>query len=237
VAVLGHRRDSRARVAAAITPSVALALETQVLLDQAQHLVDDVNRSRADAARSTDAARRALERDLHDGAQQRLLVAGMTLGEAADRAADGGERYRAAAADLAEALHELRRIGRGDAAAVAELGLADAATALAGRSPVAVASVVGQCGAASHECWPVGTATAAYRLLVQTVSAAASSGGSGVEFAARCLGPGRGREVEITHDGRARTEREIDRDRVLAAGGAVQFGGEPPRQVATAWLP
>jgi hypothetical protein len=238
VAVIRHRPDRVERVAAAVTPSVALALETQVLLDQARWLVAEVDDSRARAAHSTDGARRALERNLHDGAQQHLLVVGMALADAADREVDGdGGRYRAAAADLTDALRELRRIGRGDAATIAELGLTDAATALAGRAPVPISSRVEMCAATAHMCWPTTTATAAYRLLVSTVAEAVRGGATVVEFAARCLGPNGGRLVTIQHDGSADANRAIDRDRVLAAGGRVEFIERPGQRNVEAWLP
>ena len=238
VAVIRHRPDRGERVAAAVTPSVALALETQVLLEQARGLVAEVDDSRARAAHSTDGARRALERNLHDGAQQRLLVVGMALADAADREVDGdGGRYRAAAADLANALRELRRIGRGDAATIAELGLTDATTALAGRAHVPISSRVETCAATAHLCWPTTTATATYRLLVSTVAEAVRGGATVVEFTAHCLGPDRGRHVTIQHDGGADADRAIDRDRVLAAGGRVEFIERPGQRNVEAWLP
>jgi hypothetical protein len=58
-----------------------------------------------------------------------------------------------------------------------------------------------------------------------------------VEFTAHCLGPNGGRHVTIQHDGGADADRAIDRDRVLAAGGRVEFIERPGQRNVEAWLP
>src|SRR4051795_5329870 len=65
-----------------------------------------------------DAARRRLERDLHDGAQQRLVTVAMELGRVVRLAANAGAAEVAARADdvrrqLLEATAELREMARG----------------------------------------------------------------------------------------------------------------------------
>ncbi len=98
-------------------------------------------------ARSVDAAveeRRRIERDLHDGAQQRLVRLGMDLGLALDKFDDDpagardlvGEAHR----EAQRAIVELRDLVRGFHPAVLEdRGLDAALSALAARSPVPVA--------------------------------------------------------------------------------------------------
>ena len=89
-----------------------------------------------------DAERRRLERDLHDGAQQRLVSLGLQLGLAGRAAGPGpgGEPLLAGARDeLAASLKELRDIARGLHPAVLSCGgLGAALEALATRAPVPV---------------------------------------------------------------------------------------------------
>ena len=89
-----------------------------------------------------DAERRRLERDLHDGAQQRLVALGLQLGLLATRLAPESEASRllaGARAELAASLKELREIARGLHPAVLSCGgLGAALEALATRAPVPV---------------------------------------------------------------------------------------------------
>jgi signal transduction histidine kinase len=90
---------------------------------------------------AADAARRQLERDLHDGAQQRLVLASLTLRRAALEArGTPAESLVAEALDqLQEGLAELRELARGiHPAVLSEHGLAPALEALAARAPVEV---------------------------------------------------------------------------------------------------
>jgi len=91
---------------------------------------------------AADAERRRIERDLHDGAQQRLVALAMTLGRA--KAASDPELARALVAEAhgeaKEAIVELRNLARGIHPAVpTDRGLDAAVSALAARSPVPVA--------------------------------------------------------------------------------------------------
>jgi PAS domain S-box-containing protein len=98
--------------------------------------------SRLRIVEAADAARRRIERDLHDGAQQRLVLASLQLRALLSRA---GELDADLAAMLGEALEEidgatseLRELARGiHPAVLTEGGLKPALRALAGRSPVA----------------------------------------------------------------------------------------------------
>jgi signal transduction histidine kinase len=99
--------------------------------------------SRVRIVTAADEARRRIERDLHDGAQQRLITLGLELRDiqAAVPAESGGlaKRLDELAADMAAALEELREIGRGiHPAVLAHGGLRPALAALAGRCPVPV---------------------------------------------------------------------------------------------------
>jgi PAS domain S-box-containing protein len=94
--------------------------------------------SRARIVQAGDAERRRLERNLHDGAQQRLVSLSLTLRLAARRHGDDPELLRAGD-ELAQALEELRELARGiHPAVLTEYGLEAAVQALAARAPLPV---------------------------------------------------------------------------------------------------
>jgi PAS domain S-box-containing protein len=104
--------------------------------------IAELEASRARIIAAGDAARRRIERDLHDGAQQRLLVASIRL-RAAERALaqDGDARpmLEAARAELDAGLAELRELARGIHPALLTIrGLIPAVEALVIRSTVPV---------------------------------------------------------------------------------------------------
>jgi signal transduction histidine kinase len=104
--------------------------------------VDTLEETRAGMVAAADAERRRIERDLHDGAQQRLVSLAMTLGRA-KVAEDPGHTRRLldeAHGEAKEALIELRNLARGiHPAVLTDLGLDAAVSALAARCPVPVA--------------------------------------------------------------------------------------------------
>ena len=103
--------------------------------------VDDLRDARARIIAAGDAERRRIERDLHDGAQQRLVALSLTLGMAESRLTSDPA---AAAALIAEArkesqlaMKELRDLASGlHPALLSERGLGPALEALASRAPV-----------------------------------------------------------------------------------------------------
>ena len=103
-----------------------------------------LNASRARIVAAADAARRQVERDLHDGAQQRLIVLGLRLRAAQAAVApdqiDLETELSEAISDLLEVSNELQEISRGiHPAILSQGGLAPALDTLAIRSPVPVA--------------------------------------------------------------------------------------------------
>jgi signal transduction histidine kinase len=99
--------------------------------------------SRVRIVTAADEARRRIERDLHDGAQQRLVTLALQLREiraaVPPGAGDLARRLDGVATGLDDALEELREIARGiHPAALADGGLRPALKALARRSPVPV---------------------------------------------------------------------------------------------------
>jgi signal transduction histidine kinase len=99
--------------------------------------------SRAELVEVSDAERRRFERNLHDGAQQRLVSVALQLGMAGAKLdGDPGtarEALSAAQDDLARGLEELRELGRGlHPVLLTERGLGAALDALLTRTPVPV---------------------------------------------------------------------------------------------------
>jgi signal transduction histidine kinase len=131
IAIITHESDA-ARVRAALTPAVLTVLETRHLLDRADRELSALTDSRREVVRRGDEARRTLERDLHDGAQQRLIVLGMTL--ASLRIADDDparSSIDAAIQEATQALAQLRMIARGAVPALLdELGLGEAVASM-----------------------------------------------------------------------------------------------------------
>src|SRR4051794_6569366 len=101
---------------------------------------EELRASRARIVAAADAARRRLERDLHDGAQQHLVGLALTLRLARRKVADDGEAAELldeAIEDLAAATHELRELARGlHPAVLTEGGLEPALRGLARRATV-----------------------------------------------------------------------------------------------------
>ena len=99
--------------------------------------------SRVAAGDSAEAERRRIERDLHDGAQQRLIAAAMDLGVARERLvtdpAAGQELVASAHDEVKAALRELRDLVRGIHPVILEdRGLDAALSAVVARNPVPV---------------------------------------------------------------------------------------------------
>jgi signal transduction histidine kinase len=120
--------------------------ENQRLRAQAERLQARTDHLQASRARGVDAAeaeRRRIERDLHDGAQQRLLAVAMDIGRARTKLDSDPEGARAlieqAHTGTREAIGELRDLARGIYPAIlTDRGLDSALSSLAGRAPVPV---------------------------------------------------------------------------------------------------
>ncbi|MDO8152099.1 sensor histidine kinase [Isoptericola sp. b408] len=140
-AMLGVSPAAEARTAQRAAEAEARAAETDAAT--ARQRAVELTATRAAALEAADAERRRIERDLHDGAQQRLVALGVALGSAR-RAADRDPSAAVAAVEHAhlevkETLAELRDLVRGiHPAVLADRGLDDALSALAARSPVPV---------------------------------------------------------------------------------------------------
>jgi PAS domain S-box-containing protein len=104
---------------------------------------EEIRASRARIVEAGDAERRRLERNLHDGAQQRLvalaLALRMALAQIHSKPEAATEILTAASEELAHAVTELRELARGiHPAVLTDRGLGAALEALAGRAPTPV---------------------------------------------------------------------------------------------------
>ena len=123
--------------------AAGLALENERLEAELRARVDELQRSRERLIEVGLAERRSLERNLHDGAQQRLVALALSLRLARDRIADdpAGARELLAEAmvELESATSELRELARGiHPAVLSDRGLPAAIRTLTGRAPVPV---------------------------------------------------------------------------------------------------
>jgi PAS domain S-box-containing protein len=185
----------------------------------------ELRASRARIVEAADAARRRLERDLHDGAQQRLVELGLDLRMARARLDDDPEQAHellgAALGDLDDATRELRELARGiHPAALTEGGLRPALEALAARSsvPARLVAVPSERFAAAVE------ATAYFTVAEGLTNAARYAGAQRVEIEATRL-DGRLR-VEVRDDGRGGADPAVGSGLRGLADRAAALDGE-----------
>ena len=122
--------------------AATLALENERLAAEVRARYDDLQAASARLVAAGDAARRRIERDLHDGAQQRLVSLSVTLNLARKNAEPGSRTATlldSAMAELTAGLAELRELARGiHPAVLTERGLDPALQGLAARAPLPV---------------------------------------------------------------------------------------------------
>jgi signal transduction histidine kinase len=121
--------------------AAGLALENARLHAEILLQLEEVRASRARIVEAADSERIRIERDLHDGAQQRLLALSMALRETHRKIGGDGTAARAsldaALGELSSALSELRELARGVYPAIlSEDGLGPALESLARRAVV-----------------------------------------------------------------------------------------------------
>ncbi len=128
---------------AAVGTTAAFALENERLDAELRCRLEDLHASRARLVEAGVAERRRLERDLHDGAQQRLVSLALDMRLARSKAETDPHETQAildrAGEELGLALAELRELARGiHPAVLSDRGLGAALESLAGRAPVHV---------------------------------------------------------------------------------------------------
>ena len=126
----------------AVTAAAAIALENGRLHAELQARLEELRGSRARIVDAGQTERKRLERNLHDGAQQRLIALSLELGlleEASRDDPDVRKRLDQARREIATSLDELRAVARGlHPAVVSGHGLEVALEQLAARGPVPV---------------------------------------------------------------------------------------------------
>ena len=214
----------------AVAATAQLALENQRLQAEVRAQLEEVRASRARIVAAGDAERRRLERDLHDGAQQRLLALGLALqlarAELGEQATASDDLLAEAEAELQEALVELRELARGiHPAILTDGGLGPALQTLAERTPVpvTVSTVDGRL--------PPAVETAAYFVVSEALANVAKHS----QATRVSVGVGRHGDravVVVEDDGVGGAEPEPGsglgglRDRVHALGGSLWIDSE-----------
>ncbi len=133
----------RTRIGRAEELTSALSAENEQLNAELRAKVEELQASRARIVEAGYAERRRVERDLHDGAQQRLVALTMSLrlvrGKLGPDPEAAAELLDEAMEELGEATRELRELARGiHPAVLTDRGLEAALGGLADRSPVPV---------------------------------------------------------------------------------------------------
>jgi signal transduction histidine kinase len=202
----------------------AMAREREVLAAR-------VRMSRTRLVVAADEERRRLERDLHDGAQQRLVALAVRLGLLAERtrsASDGvGASFEAARTEVLEAVEEIRELAHGThPAALRRFGLARAVREVAGRS----AAPIDLIELPEARLDATAEATAYYVIVEAVTNAQRYASASNVSVRVRLIGSAL--MVEVRDDGIGgaieRDTRGLQglRDRVEATGGQFAVASE-----------
>jgi signal transduction histidine kinase len=220
LALVGHMAKGEADLDLEheIGASARLALENERLRAEALAQLEDLRASLTRVVDTGDAERRRLERNLHDGAQQRLLAVSFELRLAC---AGLGPEDAALAAELGDALQEvdeslndLRELAHGIYPAVlTEAGLAAAISTLADVAPLPV-----ELGALATERHPEVVERGAYVAVAEAIDDAVSRSATGVSVEVSTSD--HVLTVRVWDDGRPRESvPEHIADRVGALGG------------------
>jgi len=154
----------------AVGGAASLALENERLDAELRANLHELRASRARIVESADAARRRIERDLHDGAQQQLVAILLALRMTRSRVESdphaAAEMIDATIDDLADAIDNLRELARGiHPALLSDRGLGPAVDALAGRLTLPV-----EVGAMPAERLPENVEVAAYFVVAEALT-------------------------------------------------------------------
>jgi signal transduction histidine kinase len=137
--------DASPELVSAAASAAALAIDNERLKAELRARVEELRVSRLRIVEAADDARRRIERDLHDGAQQQLVSLALDLRMLKARLGDSGlsTTVDEIGEKLAVALAELREFARGiHPAFLSERGVGAAVEALVARAPIKVDALV-----------------------------------------------------------------------------------------------
>ena len=231
LAALTHDQALDADLVRAVAAAAGMAIANERLRAQVRAQLEEVRASRQRIVEAGDRERRRVERDLHDGAQQRLVTVSLALAMLRDRDdmnPDASAALDETSSELKRAIVELRDLARGiHPAILTEEGLAAAVDSLAARSGVPV-----QVLAEVVERLPGPVEATAYFVVSESlanVAKHADATSARVTLSRRngCL------RVEVVDDGRGGAA--VDRgsgigglqDRVAAIGGTLWVDSPP----------
>ncbi|MBA2577218.1 MAG: hypothetical protein H0V05_11365 [Euzebyaceae bacterium] len=223
----------RKPVGEALTPGEArllgdLLAQTGLVIAQQQQ-AQELQAAARRIVTAQDAARRRIERDLHDGAQQRLVTMGLELGSLEEQAKATGApelaaRVRAVRSQLLEATAELRELARGlHPMVLTQSGLEPALRMLADRSAIPSRLTVALAGRLPPE-----VETTAYYVVSEALTNAARHSGAGV-VTVEIVKVAAGLQVQVSDDGCGGARQGVGsglqglQDRLAAVGATLSL--------------
>ncbi len=225
LAVLVHDASVDDELVESAAAASRLALENARLTAELRAQLEAVRASRLRIVQAADEERRRLERDLHDGAQQRLVALGFALRDATRRAHEDPELrsiLEGAQVELESGLKELRTIARGLHPTALDDGLAPAIRELADRSPMPVEVKL------TEVALPSSVETTAYFIAAEALTNALRHARASSIIVTGAAQDGRYR-LAVSDDGRGGAEGTMDgsgmrglRDRAQALGGTLR---------------
>ena len=229
---------------AAVSASLRFEAENARLSSEVERQLAEVHASRARIVAAGDAERRRVERDLHDGAQQRLIALSMELGRlrtAAERSGDTslGDELAKLGREIEGTIGELRELARGIVPGIlGDAGLAAAIESLALRSAIPVSTDV-----RVTDRFPAAVESAAYFVIAEALTnVARHAGASSARISLDRDGPDL--VVGVSDDGAGGADPLSGSglqglaDRVGAVGGTFRIESPPGRGTrVTAHIP
>jgi signal transduction histidine kinase len=232
LAALVHDAGLDPDLVRAASAAAGMALENERLHAELRAQLEEVRASRERIVLAGDAERRRVERDLHDGAQQRLLTLSLALHTARRQLGNGeqslvADTLKRSGQELAQAIEELRELARGiHPTVLTDAGLAPAVAALAGRAAVPVDVAV------AEELYPSTVEATAY-FVVSEALANVTKHACATRAGVTAVRVGRMLHVEVCDDGRGGVDPARGsglsglQDRVSAVGGALELESAP----------
>jgi len=202
-----------------VTAAARLSLENERLEADVRARLEELRASRARIVEAGDAERKRLERDLHDGAQQRLV--GLSLSLRLLRARDSTPALERAEEELRLAVTALRELAHGIFPAVlADEGLAAAVEALAedAKVPIRIADM-------PDRRFPAPVESAAYTVVAEGANVAVSS------LVVHATAEGGVLAIRLETDGIDGLDRVALEDRVGALSGRLAVTTRPGHRV------